>query len=236
MPIVPDLLKNLPDSQRALIVLSGGLDSTTAMRLAVERYGATNVSALTFFYGQRQQAEIQCAMDSTLKLGVKHRILNIDFLAMIGKGFSANLDTEVAMPTIKEVLGVPQPITYVPNRNMILMSIAAAVAEVEKTEVVITGFESNDEYGYHDTTPQFVAAINSALIQNRTIGIQIISPFNNLSKREEILAVEEMDGNLDLLHYTLTCYNPQFGKPCKQCPSCAERKKAFMDAGKEDPA
>ncbi len=110
-------------SKKVLVLLSGGLDSTVAMRLAVEQYGSSNVLSLSFDYGQKQAQELKCAAASSAFLKVEHSIISASFLKDISMGFSANVDPGIKVPPIKEVLGSPQPVTYVPNRNMILMSI-----------------------------------------------------------------------------------------------------------------
>lgn len=232
---IPEILARLPDASGAVVVLSGGLDSTVAMRLAVEKYGAANVAAISFFYGQKQRVELERAAESTARLGVAHQVVDLSFMAAINKGFSANVDTDMAMPTIKDVIGDPAPVTYVANRNMVMMSIAAALAETRGVEVVVCGLQSNDNYNYHDTTPQWVGKLNSLLDENRKIGIKIVAPFVDMSKVEEIQAVKEVDGNLDLLLSTLTCYNPKGDVSCGVCPSCAERLQAFAKAGEVDP-
>jgi len=135
-----EALALLPDVNGCVVILSGGMDSTIAMRLAVQKYGKENVSALTFYYGQKQKREIEMARMSTQMLGVKHRVVDASFLGDISKGFSANVDTDMAMPTIKDVLGDPRPKTYVPNRNMILMSIAAAFAETRTLILLYVGY------------------------------------------------------------------------------------------------
>ena len=232
---VQDYLNRLEDGG-AVVVLSGGMDSTISLRLCVERYGAENVRALTFDYGQRQRVEIEKAMASTALLGVKHKILDLSILGDIGKGFSANCDTDVDMPTIQEVLGDPRPKTYVPNRNMILMSLAAAYAEVEGITNVVMGLQIHDEYSYHDTTEKFVNSVNACLAQNRIIQIKIVAPFADLSKKKEIELLQVLDGNVDLLRHTLTCYNPNDkGESCGECPSCAERVMNFAKCGIVDP-
>jgi 7-cyano-7-deazaguanine synthase len=212
------------------------MDSTIAMRLCVEKYGSSNVRALTFFYGQKQSAEIERAKESTAKLNVKHKICDLSVLGDIGQGFSANLDSNIDMPTIRDVLGDPRPKTYVPNRNMILMSIAAAYAEVENIDTIIMGLQIHDEYGYHDTTQRFVDKINDVLSENRIIKIKVTAPFAKLSKYEEIEILRELDGNVDLLINTLTCYDPnEAGESCGKCPSCAERIQNFMKSKLVDP-
>lgn len=230
------IINSLPDAKGAVVVLSGGLDSTVAMRMAVERYGAPNVKAISFFYGQRQEHELDCAKRSTASLGVSHKVIDLSFLGEINVGFSANVDANMKMPTITDVIGDPAPSTYVANRNMIMMAIAAAAAETSGVDVVICGLQSNDNYNYHDTTPQWLGKLNDLLDENRKNAIKIVAPFVSLSKVEEIMAIQEVDGNLDLLAMTLTCYNP-FGRlSCGKCPSCAERLQAFSKVGQNDPA
>jgi 7-cyano-7-deazaguanine synthase len=231
-----DALTLLPDVKGCVVILSGGMDSTIAMRLAVEKYGRENVSALTFFYGQKQKREIDMARATTRMLQVEHKVVDASFLGDISKGFSANVDTEMEMPTIKDVLGDPRPKTYVPNRNMILMSIAAAYAETQNVDTVICGLQVHDEYGYHDTTQRWVDKINDLLSENRIIKIKLIAPFSLLSKYDELKILRELDGKLDLTLFTLTCYNPDSdGNSCGVCPSCSERIANFAKIGEEDP-
>ena len=232
---VNEILSRLPDVKGALVVLSGGLDSTTALRLAVEKYGTANTSAISFTYGQKQVIEIDRARQTTKNLGVKHSVVGLGFMAEINKGFSANVDADMAMPTIQDVIGDPAPSTYVANRNMIMFSIAAAVAETNGAEVIICGLQANDNYNYHDTTPQWVAAVNAVLAENRKHKIVIAAPFVDMNKTDEIKAVLELDGNLDLFASTLTCYNPSGEESCGNCPSCAERPHAFKTLGLVDP-
>ena len=231
-----DFLKTLPKANKVTMILSGGMDSTIAMRLAVEKYGAENVTAITFDYGQKQKAEIEKAKQSTTYLGVKHMVVDAKFLHDISIGFSANVDTDIAMPTIKEVLGQPRPKTYVPNRNMILLSIAAAYAETVGSEAIFCGLQATDEYSYHDTTQRFVDKLNSCLDENRILKIKIYAPFSSLSKSDELKLLQEI-GDMELLKHTLTCYNPnEKDESCGRCPSCSERIRAFMANGLVDPA
>lgn len=231
-----DALALLPDTKGCVVILSGGMDSTITMRLAVQKYGKENVSALTFFYGQKQKREIDMAKMSTNMLGVKHKVVDASFLGEISKGFSANVDTEMEMPTIRDVLGDPRPKTYVPNRNMILMSIAAAYAEVNNVDTVLCGLQVHDEYGYHDTTQRWVDKINDVLSENRIIKIKLTAPFSKLSKYDELNILQELDGNLMLTAFTLTCYNPNAQhESCGQCPSCSERIANFAKIGASDP-
>ena len=142
--------------------------------------------------------------------------------------------TEIEMPTIYDVLGNPQPPTYVPFRNMILLSLTMAAAEAAKASHVVTGLQVHDEYGYWDTSQQFVDAMNAVASQNRTHKVEIIAPFSHLSKTEELQLCMEMD-KMELLQHTLTCYNPnENGESCGKCPSCQERIKSWMSIGIPD--
>lgn len=228
-------LTALPETKGVVVILSGGMDSTIVMRLCVERYGVENVSALTFFYGQKQAIEIEKAKASTKRLGVAHRVVDASFLGEISKGFSANVDADIAMPTIKDVLGDPTPKTYVPNRNMILMSVAAAYAETRDVDTIVCGLQVHDEYGYWDTSARFVEKMNSVFQENRKVKIKLIAPFSQLSKQEELHILNEIDSNVELLNDTLTCYNPSNEYSCGVCPSCSERIANFAKFGLKDP-
>lgn len=230
-------LSRLPDKKRAVVIVSGGLDSTIVLRLAKEKYGEENVAAITFWYGQKQACEIEFAQWACRGLDISHHLIDLNFLKLISKGFSANVDADIAVPDIKEVLGDPQPKTYVPNRNMIMLSIAAAYAEVNKYDIIVCGLQVHDLYGYYDTSQRFVDKINDVLAENRKNKIQIISPFSDLSKKQELDLLKEMDGNTNLAIRTFTCYNPpSSGIHCGKCASCAERIMNFAKFGEPDPA
>lgn len=230
-------LKQLPETEKnVVVVLSGGLDSTILMSLLVEKYGSEKVYALSYNYGQKQKVELQMAGLSTRQLGVAHKVLDLNILGEIVKPVSANISgTELEMPTIKDVLGDPQPKTYVPFRNLILLSLTMSFSEVVKASHVFTGLQIHDEYGYWDTSQSFVDGVNKVAELNRTHKVEVVAPFSHLSKLKEIKIAEEL-GRLDILQTTMTCYNPDtLGKSCGQCPSCAERINAFMKARLKDP-
>lgn len=229
-------LARLPDTQHNVVsVLSGGLDSTILTYILVKKYGKDRVFALSYDYGQKQRRELVMASITTNQLGIKHRILNLGVLGEIVKEVSANISgTDVSMPSIKDVLGDPQPKTYVPFRNMILNSIAFSFAESNKASYVFTGLQVHDQYGYWDTTQRFVDSMNAVADQNRSHKVKMDAPFSHLSKYEEILIAKEL-GNVHL-EYTLTCYNPDAdGNSCGKCPSCSERIANFAKAGVKDP-
>lgn len=230
-------LQNLPQTDKnVLAVLSGGLDSSVMTMLLVKKYGADRVSAVSYDYGQKQKIELEKAAKLCSMLGVKHKVIDLSILGEIAKPMCANIGgTDVKMPDIQDVLGDPQPPTYVPFRNMILLSLTMSTAEVEKASHVFTGLQVHDEYGYWDTSQKFVDSINAVAAQNRTHKVQVIAPFSHLSKESEINICKEM-GMVDYLASTLTCYNPnEKGESCGKCPSCAERVMNFMKAGIKDP-
>ena len=232
-----EALARLPDTDKKVVVVhSGGLDSSTALILAARRYGSKNVLSLGFNYGQKQvlelsRAEILCEM-----LEVNRYVIDLPQLGEIVKGVTSNIvGSEIAVPTIKEVLGDPAPVTEIPFRNMILFSLGAAYAESNGADTIVCGLQSTDQYSYWDTTLSFVESINSVFSQNRKHKITLISPFGDLSKTTEVQLLIEADST-ELLKHTLTCYNPnEAGESCGACPSCAERIKAFMDCRLEDP-
>jgi 7-cyano-7-deazaguanine synthase len=116
------------------------------------------------------------------------------------------------------------------------MSIAAAFAETQNVDTIITGLQSTDEYNYHDTTARWIGKVNDLLSENRILKIKLIAPFSSLSKYQEIKILNELDGNVDLLIFTLTCYNPDTeGRSCGKCPSCSERVQAFKKLALKDP-
>tara|TARA_R110000803_G_scaffold105722_1_gene173919 strand:+ start:2017 stop:2763 length:747 start_codon:yes stop_codon:yes gene_type:complete len=232
-----EALKALPETEKnVLAVLSGGMDSSIMTMLLIERYGKDKVLALSYDYGQKQREELNRAAHLCTLLDIPHNILDLNILGEIAKPISANIGgTDVVMPTIQDVLGDPQPKTYVPFRNLILLSLTMAQAEASDASHVFTGLQVHDQYGYWDTSQRFVDSINAVAEQNRTHSVKIEAPFAHLSKYEELMLCQEMD-KLHLLASTLTCYNPdEDGKSCGVCPSCAERVAAFMQTYMIDP-
>lgn len=230
-------LAGLPETNKKVVaVLSGGLDSSVMTMLLVQKYGSDNVVAVSYDYGQKQRVELERAHALCNKLGIQHKVLNLLILGDIALPMSANIGgTDVEMPTIEDVLGDPQPPTYVPFRNMILLSLTMSFAEVKKASHVFTGLQVHDEYGYWDTSQRFVDSINAVASQNRTHKVEVVAPFSHLSKKEEILLCGEMD-NLGLLIDTISCYNPNAkGESCGKCPTCAERIANFAKAQIIDP-
>lgn len=115
-----------------------------------------------------------------------------------------------------------------------MLSMTMSLAEVQKASHVFTGLQVHDEYGYWDTSQRFVDSLNNVAEQNRTHSVEIVAPFSQLSKQDEIELAIEMD-KFELLSDTISCYNPVDGKSCGTCPTCAERIMNFVKAGCQDP-
>ena len=231
-----EALAALPDTDGNVVsVLSGGMDSSIMTYILVQKYGKERVFALSYNYGQKQVKELDMAVKTCLYLGIAHKVLDLGILGDIVKNVSANIGgSDVAMPTIKDVLGDPQPKTYVPFRNMILNALAFSFAESNKASHVFTGLQVHDEYGYWDTSQKFVDNMNAVAGLNRTHKVKLEAPFSQLAKWEEINIAKEL-GNVKL-EYTLTCYDPDSsGRSCGVCPSCSERIQNFIRAGVRDP-
>lgn len=228
-------LSECPSGHGAVVVMSGGMDSTIAARLAVEKYGAENVHALSFYYGQKQSIELEKAQQNSKTMGLaKHQLVDISFLGDMVRGVSANIVGGVAMPTIRDVLGDPAPVTEVPFRNAILIMIATAYAQANGLQTIFTGVQAQDEYSYWDTTPAFISAMNGVISQNRAHKIKIHAPWQGVNKATEIAVLIQMEDNADLLKNTITCYDPTGEVSCGKCPSCAERIANFAKAGLVD--
>jgi 7-cyano-7-deazaguanine synthase len=228
--------------KKIVCVLSGGLDSTILLYKLVNEYGNKNVFAITFNYAQNHSIELQKAKITCQKLNIIHKIIDISFLGDIVKDVSAlSANGTVEMPTINDVIGDPQPATYVPFRNLILVSLSLAFAESNNCSEIYTGFQCHDEYSYFDTSQSFVDSLNNVTILNRKNPIKIIAPFIDMAKVDEIKIGIDLGVPFEDTH---TCYDPVSGLAnssvltwysCGKCPSCSERIMNFAKAGIKDP-
>jgi len=216
------------------VLLSGGMDSTTLLHYIGRTLGVQDVYALSLIYGQKHIRELDMAAWQADAAGVKeHRRIDISFVGGLLCGGSALTDPDIPIPDLAELkeeqLG--QPPTYVPNRNMILLSLAAAWAESVGAESVFYGAQEQDRYGYWDCTVDFVARINDVLALNRGTRITIRAPFADKSKAELLRIGLEL--GVDYAH-TWSCYRGG-DAPCGTCPTCVERLRAFEIVGVADP-
>ena len=216
---------------RALVVLSGGQDSTTCLHWALDRFGSGSVSAVTFDYGQRHRIELDCASAIAADAGVPHTILPIDTFAALGG--DALTDTSVAVDDYTDDDDDGLPNTFVPGRNVIFLTFAAALAWRRGIEHLVTGVAQTDYSGYPDCRADTIASLQATLRLAMESGVEIHTPLMDLSKRETVeLAVEV--GALEAMALTHTCYRGQ-RPPCGSCPACVLRARGFAEAGIDDP-
>ncbi|MBU0716472.1 MAG: 7-cyano-7-deazaguanine synthase QueC [Verrucomicrobia bacterium] len=218
----------------AVILLSGGLDSSTLLHYVKGKLDFQLLNALTIRYGQKHVREITCAVAQARAAGVEeHRQIDLTFFGELVAGASALTDPAVPVPALAELAPgqLDQPPTYVPNRNMLFLALAAAYAEAKGVADVFYGAQAQDRYGYWDCTVEFLNRMNAVLGLNRRQPIVLHAPFMMMRKRE-ILKI-----GLDLgVNYaeTWSCYRGQ-DKACGACPACVERRAAFDALHVTDP-
>lgn len=218
--------------QNAIVLFSGGLDSTTCLYWAKANF--KNITALSFRYGQRHSSELIAAKKITESLGVTHRIIDIDIAQL---GGSALTDQSIDVPNY-DANSNAVPVTYVPARNTIFLSYALAAAEVMNANHIVIGVSSVDFSGYPDCRPDFIEAFetlaNLATVAGRAGNrLSVIAPLQHLSKAQTL----ELGLTLGVDYaQTVSCYQAdQDGRACGVCDSCALRRQGFLDAGVTDP-
>ena len=222
---------------KAVLLLSGGLDSTTMLALAVQQ--GFDVHAMTFRYGQRHSSEIEAARRVARHFGVSdHVVVDIDLRTFGGSALTADIDVPKDRTDAAIAHGIP--ITYVPARNTIFLSFCLAFAEVLGASDIFIGVNALDYSGYPDCRPEYVAAFQTmANLATRggvegTTPIRIRTPLLDLTKRE----IVELGLSLGVDYsITLSCYDPTpEGVACGHCDACRLRLRGFSEAGAADPA
>ena len=223
-------------SKIAVVLLSGGLDSTTVLAIAqAEGYRAY---AITFRYGQRHAVEIAAARRVAARAGVaQHIIVDFDLRLIGGSALTADIDVPKGRPLEAMRRGIP--VTYVPARNTIFLSFALAWAEVLGAADIFIGVNALDYSGYPDCRPEYVAAYEQmanlatrAGVEGQT-RLEIHTPLIELSKAQIIRRGLALGVDYEL---TISCYDPAAdGAACGQCDACLLRQKGFAEAGVRDP-
>lgn len=214
----------------ALVVLSGGQDSTTCLYWAVDRFGIDAVTTISFDYGQRHRIELECARRIADHVGVGNACLPINTFAVLGG--DALTDTSVAVPT-SSCNGGELPATFVPGRNLIFLTFAAAFAYPQGIEHIVTGVAETDYSGYPDCREATIKSLQQTLNLGMEWNGQLHTPLMHKSKKQTVELARDL-GALDAMAWTHTCYRGE-RPPCGECAACQLRARGFAEAGIADP-
>lgn len=210
--------------RKAVVVFSGGQDSTTCLLYAVQQYD--EVHAITFDYGQRHVLEIDVAKQIAVDLNLAaHKVLDVGLLNEL----AVSALTRDSIPVSNELQENGLPNTFVPGRNILFLTLAAIYAYQVGADTVITGVCETDFSGYPDCRDEFVKALNKACVLGMEKNIRFDTPLMWLNKAET-WALADKIGRLEYVRQkTLTCYNGIIGDGCGECPSCKLRAKGLQD-------
>ena len=215
---------------KALVVLSGGQDSTTCLYWAIDRFGRANVSSITFDYGQKHRIELECARNVAAAAGVPNACLPIDTFAALG----GDALTDTSIPVSDEADEETElPVTFVAGRNLIFLTFAAAYAYRHDVRHLVTGVAQTDYSGYPDCRKETMAALQEAITLGMDREFTIHTPLMHRSKKETVELALQL-GALEMLALTHTCYNGR-RPPCGDCQACRLRARGFAEAGVRDP-
>jgi 7-cyano-7-deazaguanine synthase len=223
-------------TRRAVVLLSGGMDSATT--LAIASHEGFETCALSFRYGQRHSVELDAARRVAQALGAsRHQVVDIDLRAFGGSALTSDIDVPKDRPVA--VMAEVVPVTYVPARNTIFLAFGLAWAETLGAEAIFIGANAIDYSGYPDCRPEFLRAFETVARLGTKSGaegrsITIHAPLIELTKAQIILQGRQLGVDFSL---TWTCYDPwPSGEACGRCDACQLRLKGFAALGLEDPA
>lgn len=224
----------MPDRRRAVVLLSGGLDSATVLAHALA--GGWEAYALSFDYGQRHRAELARAAEIARAAGAReHRVVRVDLAAFGGSALTA----DIPVPKDRAEPGGDIPVTYVPARNTVFLALALAWAETLRASDLFVGVNALDYSGYPDCRPAFLEAFERLANVATKAGAEgtrfrIHAPLLALGKADIVRMAVRLGVDLSR---TLSCYDPSAaGEPCGRCDACFLRAKGFAEAGVPDPA
>lgn len=226
-------------AEKAMVLSSGGVDSTTALGMAIEKYGKENVIALSIAYGQKHDKELNASIAVAKHYGVEHLFLDVSKIfeysnCSLLQRSTEEIPEESYAEQIKKTEGEKPVSTYVPFRNGLFLSTAASMALSKECSVIYYGAHADDAAGfaYPDCSEAFNSAMNEAIYEGSGHQLRIEAPFVNWKKSEVIKAGLEIGVPYEL---TWSCYEGK-EKPCGKCATCIDRAKAFAENGVEDPA
>ena len=218
----------------AVVLLSGGLDSATA--LAIARAQGRRCHALSFRYGQRHDVELAAAEAVARQIGVEsHRIVEIDLRAFGGSALTADID--VPKGRSEREIGTGIPVTYVPARNTLFVAYALALAETVGASEIVLGVNVLDASGYPDCRPEWLAAMEQVARLGTKAGVEgrpvkLWAPLIEMTKADIIRSGTALGVDYGITH---SCYDPVVDRACGACDACQLRKKGFAEAGVPDP-
>ena len=224
----------MPGNKKAVVLLSGGLDSATVLAIARER--GFELHALSFDYGQRHRVELKAAQQIAHSFGAKHSVISFDLRQFGGSALTGDIDVPKNRSHDQMSEGIP--ITYVPARNTIFLSFALGVAETIGTFDVFVGVNALDYSGYPDCRPEFIKAFESLANVATKAGVEgqrfnIHAPLIRMTKAQIIREGTRLGVDYSM---TTSCYDPSpDGRACGRCDSCQLRRKGFAEAGLADP-
>jgi 7-cyano-7-deazaguanine synthase len=231
-----------PDTNsKALVVLSGGQDSTTCLFWAKSHFA--EVRAITFSYGQRHAIELDSAREIAQLVGIEQDLVELG--AVFAK-LSSLTDSEQSIPkstsdashapsvNTSETISNPLPSTFVPGRNILFLSLAASRAYVHNCDTIVIGVSQEDFAGYPDCREGFISSMETAIANGLDRQIKIAAPLMHLNKKETVELAMTFPGCLEALSLSTTCYNGAI-PPCQECNACVLRAKGFSQAGIADP-
>lgn len=219
---------------KALVLFSGGLDSTTCLAMAINKYGKENVIALSISYGQKHIKEIEASNNIVLHYGVKHITLDLKQI-FEGSDCSLLIDSTKDIPTESyeaQLNNYGEVSTYVPFRNGLFLSAASSIALVNGCDEIYYGIHGDDQAlnAYPDTSVDFNDAINKAIYLGTGNKVKVIAPFVNLRKSDVVKKGLELNAPLNK---SWSCYNGKL-KACGKCATCIDRIEAFRKNGVND--
>ena len=218
-------------AKKAIVLFSGGLDSTTCLYWALAQ-GYT-CETLTVTYGQKHAREVRAAREIAEKLGVKQHFVTLD-LPWLASSSLVNKEQQIPEHELAEISNGQIPSTYVPGRNLMFLSIAASLLDAMDGDAIVAGPNAIDFSGYPDCTPQFFTAAGRAINLGTkcgvTKGVEVLAPLMDLSKTDIVKLGVKLGVPFEL---TWSCYNGG-EKPCGHCDSCKLRARGFAEAGVKD--
>ncbi len=211
----------MKNKEKALVVFSGGQDSTTCLLYALNHY--KEAEAISFDYGQRHKKELECAAEIAKRLSVKHTILDLSELNRLAPNSLTRDDIPVDTDAPEE--GTPN--SFVEGRNLLFLTYAAIYAKTHGITDILTGVSQSDFSGYPDCRDIFIKSLNTTLNLAMEYEFDIITPLMWIDKEETWELADELGGFEIVRDMTLTCYNGIVGEGCGNCPACKLRKRGY---------